>query len=506
MIFVYLGLFFAEWFAFVVLFLPFGVLALAELVRAAKLPGMEGVPSDDPPGARMTRWHVVAAFLLIGSMLLTPLPIACAFLSGSRCVVGSWYLIAIEATLWFMTLSILFGPMYAVRLHRQRVHAAELIGLGVCLFPATLWIGVAAINNGDSQLLSASGAAGAALFLLGLAIPFRWVKTLVLAMSCVMMLLALAEFSGPSISVWLLTAIAMGYTVFRAEWKLSAWEPSALVQTSSQEAAASDSADMSRRGRWRDGTVRIASFLAVNAVCAAALFLISRVGFGAEGSPPATVYALAGLAIAAVGALLTALAPAAFGRPDHVAAMFVTILTAAAVLHILAAPRVMGFDQSTTAFVQLWKPVLVAVACSGALAIAFTTLTGKLRQIRPFMIVIVLPAAFLLPSDSFFTFGPGDSAIAWAQRALETGITVTMLAIMWYIFGPGRRRARSPAPERDVRHGPLAEAAESSGVQVLHAGTSHHGRTDAPIKDDESPQRTVAASGGHSTRSDATCE
>ena len=466
MIFVYLGLFFAEWFAFVVLFLPFGVLALAELVRAAQLPGMEGVPSDDPPGARMTRWHVVAASLIIGSMLLTPIPFACALLSGSRCVVGSWYLIAIEATLWFMTLSILFGPMYAVRLLRQRVHAAELIGLGVCLFPATLWIAVAFIADGDSQLLSAPGVAGAVLFLLGLATPFRWVKTVALASSCVMMLLALAEFSGPSISVWLLTAIAMGYTVFRAEWKLCAWEPRALVQTSSQEAAASDWADKSRRGGWSDGTVRIASFLAVNAVCAAALFLISRVGFGAEGSAPATVYALAGLAIAAVGALLTAVAPAGFGRPwsgsDHAAAAFVAILTAAAVLHILGAPRVMGFDQSTTAFVQLWKPVLVAAACSGALAIAFTTLTGKLRQIRPLMIVIVVPAAFLLPSDSFFTFLPDDSAMAWAQRVLETGITVTMLAIMWYIFGPGQRRARSPAPQSDVRLGLLAEAAGSS--------------------------------------------
>ena len=466
MIFVYLGLFFAEWFAFIVLFLPFGVLALAQLVRAAKLPGMEGVPSDDPPGARMTRWHVFAAFLLIGSMLLTPFPIACDFLSGNSCAVGGWYVIAIEATLWFMTLSILFGPMYAVRLHRQRVHAAELIGLGVCLFPATLWIGVAAINNGDSQLLSAPGVAGAVLFLLGLAIPFRWVKTLVLASSCVMMLFALAEFSGPSISVWLLTAIAMGYTVFRAEWKLSAWEPSALVQTSSQEAAASDSAGMLRQGGWSDGTVRIASFLAVNAVCIASLLLISRVGFGAEGSAPDTVYALTGLAIAAVGALFTAVAPAGFGRPrsgsDHAAAAFVAILAAAAVLHILGAPRVMGFDESTSAFVQIWKPVLVAAACSGAMAIAFTTLAGKLRQIRPFMVAIVLPAAYLLPSDSFFTFGPGDSAIAWAQRALETGITVTMLAIMWYIFGPGQRRARSPASDPDVRHGPLAEAAESS--------------------------------------------
>ena len=131
-------------------------------------------------------------------------------------------------------------------------------------------------------------------------------------------------------------------------------------------------------------------------------------------------------------------------------------------MHILAAPRVMGFDQSTSAFVQIWKPVLVAAACSGAMAIALTTLTGTLRQIRPFMIVIVLPAAFLLPSDSFFTFLPDDSVMAWAQRVLETGITVTMLAIMWYIFGPGRRRARSPAPQSDVRHGPLAEVAESS--------------------------------------------
>ena len=60
------------------------------------------------------------------------------------------------------------------------------------------------------------------------------------------------------------------------------------------------------------------------------------------------------------------------------------------------------------------------------------------------MIAVVLPAAFLLPSDSFFTFLREDTLIVWAQRLLEAGITATMLGLMWYVFGPGRRTVSKP--------------------------------------------------------------
>ena len=89
---------------------------------------------------------------------------------------------------------------------------------------------------------------------------------------------------------------------------------------------------------------------------------------------------------------------------------------------------------------QLWNPVPRFFACLGAFATAFTTLSGKARQVRPFMVATVIPAAFLLPSAAFFTFVPDDQTAAWLERAIEAGITMVMLSLMWYVFGPGRRR------------------------------------------------------------------
>ena len=113
-----------------------------------------------------------------------------------------------------------------------------------------------------------------------------------------------------------------------------------------------------------------------------------------------------------------------------------------------------------------------AFACIGALTIALTTLTGRERQIRPLMIATVLPAALLLPSDSFFTFIREDTLIVWAQRLLETGITVTILAIMWYVFGPGRRTVSGSAdavPQVERESSALTDPSryESTGNAVM---------------------------------------
>ena len=92
-----------------------------------------------------------------------------------------------------------------------------------------------------------------------------------------------------------------------------------------------------------------------------------------------------------------------------------------------------------SACAQLWKPVLGFFACVCAFATAFTTLSGKARQVRPFMVATVIPAAFLLPSAAFFTFVPDDQTAAWLERAIEAWITMVMLSLIWYVFGPGRR-------------------------------------------------------------------
>ena len=132
----------AESSLFIILFLPFGVLAYAEAARREPWQAHRLIPGADQPGARMTRWHVVAASLVILSAIIIPIRSIVGLVSSGPLAITELPpvldLSLIEVSLWLVTLSALFGPMYAVRLHSQGVHGAVLIGLGLCLFPANL--------------------------------------------------------------------------------------------------------------------------------------------------------------------------------------------------------------------------------------------------------------------------------------------------------------------------------------------------------------------------------
>ena len=435
----------AESALFIILFLPFGVLAYAENARREPWQADRVLPGADQRGARMTPWHIVAAIFVILSAIIIPIRRIVVGLdsSGSLAVTELppvLHLSLIEVSLWLVTLSTLYGPMYAVRLHSRGVHGAVLIGLGLCLFPATiLAVTVLELVPVLSSAL-AFGVVGAVLFPLGTVVPGRRVRTVALTSACVMMLFALSAFASPANPVWLLAAIAMGYTVFRAESKHLF-----MAHLAKMHAAGRSVLTLPKRAPWKNSKFRTVLFLVVNVACVLALLLTWLIVFGPEESLPAAVFAVAAMPIAAGGALLTALAPTAFGRSrseiDHAATTFVVVLAAASVVHLSAAPRVEGWVFGDSQLAQLWKPVLAVCAVGGALAIAYATLSGWLCQIRPFMIAIVLPAASLLPSDSFFTFLPEDPLILVPLRLIETGITVIVLAIMWYVFGPGRRTA-----------------------------------------------------------------
>ena len=448
-------LFIAEWFAVIVLVVVFGALGFAEMARADSSPKNAGSPIADQSSARMMRWHVVAAILVIGNGLVISYTLACTIADSNACwdvggrTASSLQYAFSEVVLLLLTIPALFGPMYAVRLHRHGIRAAELIGLGLVLLPFNLYAVPSLFDTGtapDSLLVVAI--AGLVLFALGAALPRHWVKTLVLSTSCVAMLIALSDAVGPANPVWLLAAIAMGYTIFRAEWKHLESAPSATVRVFAPPESQNTVANEARTA-WSDTTKRIVMWIAINVACLVGLWLAWRIGFGSAGSAPATVYALVALAIAAIGAVATVLLPMLFGRArldiDHGTATFVFVLVAAVVMHLIAVPPVEKDSYiASSGAVQLWKPVLGVFACVGAFGITVTTLTGRERQIRPFMMGIILPAAILLPSDSLFVSLREDSFIVWTQRLLETGLTATILAIMWYVFGPGRRTVSNP--------------------------------------------------------------
>ena len=430
--------------AFLILFVPFGLLAYAETRCDEPWHPWELSPRYERVVARMTRWHVVAAVLIAVSAVIIPFRTIFGSVNSDDILADTGLppvvdLSLIEVSLWLVTLSAVFGPMYAVRLHSRGVQGAVFVGLGLCLFPATLLaVSMLELGSGPAPTI-ALGIVGAVLFPLGAVVPGHRIKAVVLISACVLMLIALSDFASPANPVWLLAAIATGYMVFRAETKHLFSEHAARVQASAKVVLR-----FPKRVKWVTSKFRTVAFMVVNVACVLAMLLTWLVGFATDASLSVAVFAITALLIAAGGALLTALVPMAFGLSrseiDHAAATFVAVLAAASVVHICAAPLVEGLVFGKAPAVQLWKPVLAVFAVGGALAAAYATLSGRMREFRPLMIAVVMPAVSLLPSDSFFSFRPEDTLDLWTQRLIETGIIVVMLAIMWYAFGPGQRR------------------------------------------------------------------
>ena len=447
--------------AFVVLWLPFGTLTVAQLVRAASSPGMEGLPNWAYTVGSSKGWHIVAVCL-----------VACtAIVSGVRYAITSDTAVSslasavearqhidfalFEALIWLVTVSSVYSFFYLGRLHQNGARHAEFLWFGVCVIPATIFalssftpgkfLFDPTSNAGGFDGIPVVGLAGFVLCLVAVLIPRGVLKVCIWISSCVAILVALSYLVGPWNPVWLFAIIAAGYATYRIEWKAALRAGHTNTRPESRGDFGTEPQHAMEADRESPSTVRrTVVFLTVLTVGVSAMVLVAGNGPILNGTLPAVFVALLSLTIAAMGAAATAIASTALGvrgsRIDDAAATFVVLLAVASIIHLIGAPEVEGVMFGTSASAQFWKPVLGSFAGLGASVVAYTTLTGKARQVRPFMVATVIPAAFVLPSAGFFAFVPDDPATAWLERAIEAGITMAMLSLMWYVFGPGRRR------------------------------------------------------------------
>ena len=445
----FVGLMFMQSMSFIVLSLPFGIMTVAQLVRAASAPGKEGLPKDDGQVGDMRRWHLVAVCLVT---LATAVSVT-RFGIDSRTTVGSFdltvdvfngiQLALAEISLWLVVGSSVFSFFYLNRLRRNGTPYAEFLWFGACVIPAAGLVLSILATGDDFGNVALVGVAGGVAYCAALLMPGGVPKVVVWTASCAALLIAMSDIVGPWNSAWLFVVIAAGYAAYRMKWK-------SAVQVSEERArsgnAAGEAAQQTRNSEALG--LRSAVFVSVLAAGMLALTLLSGSGPVIGEAVPAEFVALISLAIAATGAALTAMAVTAAGarwaRFDDASAVFVALLAAASVIHLIGAPRIDGGLFGTAVNTQYWYLVLGFYAVLGASLVAFTTLTGKARQVRPFMAAIVIPAAFLLPSAELVPGELENAAIWWWQRVIEAGITMTMLSLMWYAFGPGRRRAPTP--------------------------------------------------------------
>ena len=455
------GLLLIQSMAFVVLWLPFCILTVAQLVRAASSPGKEGLPNWEYSVGNLKRWHIAAVCLVASTALVSGVryavtsdPAASSFVSAVDSG-GNIEFAFLEVLIWLVVGSCVYSFFYLGRLHQNGVRYAEFLWFGVCVIPATIFA-LSSFTPGEFLFDPTSdaggfdgipvvGVAGAALYLVALLIPRGVLKVCIWTLSCGAILVALSFLVGPWNPVWLFVMIAAGYAAYRIEWKAALRAGKASGHERSHGDFGTDPQQATKASSGSATPVRRkVVFLTVLTVSTIGLVLVSGSGPILNGTVPAVFVALLSLTIAAMGAAATVITSAAISarcsRIDVAAATFVVLSAVASIIHLIGAPEVEGVMFGTAASNQFWKPVLGFFASLGAGVIAFTTLTGKARQVRPFMVATVIPAVFLLPSAGFFAFVPDDPATAWLERAIEAGITMVMLSLMWYVFGPGRRR------------------------------------------------------------------
>lgn len=448
-----IGLLLLEAMAFVALWLPFGIVTVAQLVRAASSPGREGLPRDEHPGGNMRRWHIVAVCLVTSAAIASGIQYALgpdSALDDVDITVAPGQFVdfaLIKVSLWIASASLIFSFLYLARLVQHGVPYAEILWFGVCVIPATMFAlstYASAANHGGAVSL---GAAGCVSYIVAVLMPRGKLKVAVWAASCCAIAMAVSDFVGPSNPVWLFLVIAAGYSSYRTEWKSMLRADSASTRTASKDDLwPIAQGNSTSRGKSVATSQRVVTYASVFAVGGVALVLVARVGPVLDEAVPAVLVALLSLTIVAIGAGATSVVTTAIGvrgsRVADAATMFVVLLAVASVLHLVGVPGVQGSVFGASGSAQFWKLVLGVFAILGAVVIAYTTLTGKARQVRPFMVATVLPAAYLLPSAELITYIPEDAAMAWLQRAIEAGITLGMLSLMWYALGPGRMQRR----------------------------------------------------------------
>ena len=280
-------------------------------------------------------------------------------------------------------------------------------------------------------------------YMTAIVLPDGVAKLSVWAASSIALLAVGSDLFGPVNPMWLLVVLAFGYGVYRIEWRTLL-----EIAKEGEHGSGGNETGPSTGAESPDDAsppilVRFATFAIVNLLLVAAVWQISRTVNAQDDAMPAPTMALVYIAIAVAGAGIALLMSRLFCgwrvARIYAGATFVVGLVAASVMHIPATPAVGSWVWGETEWAQYWKPTLIAFACVGATATVLTTLAGRLTQIRPLMVALVLPAAYLLPSEFLFDGDRGASMLDWLARFLEAAITMMGVWLMWYGFGPGRR-------------------------------------------------------------------
>ena len=371
-----------------------------------------------------------------------------------------------------LIVTIVFAARYLGKLHRNGYGYGEFLAFSVLVVPmAVAWNAIGIIGAGIDRIEWVNSWFNLVAGLLGIAVciplvllPGGRAKTLMWPVACGLLLVAIAGANHPWNPLATLSAVVVGFAIYRIEWKRMLYSSeTSSGGTGTQALNPVQFATDHLRQRLRRRRIRVAAIGWLIFLCIAGLLVVVGPVSQLAGALPAEAAALAALAIAAVGSVAVGLVwRSERGNQAAIelaAATFALLLAVASTFHLIAMPSVEGLLGSVSTVAQYWKPVLSGYALIGAVLVFASTASGLLLQVRPFATVLILPAAILLPDDSFFFLEFSLMYRDWVQTAIEAGITGAVLWAMWYAFGPGRARNDESAP--DTNDTPAAEQAPS---------------------------------------------
>ena len=389
----------------------------------------------------LRKWHIVA-----GICALVPLVIwgtrflyvssgelACYSDQPFVCILD---LAQLEVANLLVIAGIPFALHYLDRLHLAGVRDAVILAFGVWVLPRSM-LAQSVDANPLFALLTALGIAGMVGSLFMRAGIRRTMLRLTSLAAVLMPMLPTLTLNSPVVLVGFpVTALLIGYGIYRIEWK-SRWygvQRNGNYANNPNDAGAAD-IEALRRAKLKGRSL----FVAGIAVAVATSWLLNfgwdSIGINADQG----FMALLAVALAVAWVMYRvarnfAVHELALDRALSVAAV---AITSAAVFHASSLPAVVDVSGSSDSwFAWNWLPFVVLVASIGGLMMVITTLKRWMLQLRPFLVATMWLVWATLPVAEVNMYDPDEFALP--QLMLGAVIAGTALWLMWYGFGPGR--------------------------------------------------------------------
>ena len=244
------------------------------------------------------------------------------------------------------------------------------------------------------------------------------------------------------------TAILIGYGIYRIEWKTMSYgvRLNRDYANNHNDVVEADHGAL-RRAKLTGRSLFVAGVVAAVAMSWLLNFVWDRMG-GSANQGIAALFAML-LAALAAGTMYKVSRKFAVEQLalDRALVTFVVVVTSASVFHAVGLPPVTDVSGSSEGwFAGTWLSFVAAVASIGALLLVVTTLTRWMLQLRPFLVGMTWLVWAALPANEVNMYDPVE--FTWPQLILGAVLAVAALWLMWYGFGPGRASVGLKASQR----------------------------------------------------------